>query len=318
MSAAITATAPRFGIATLMSGFDPKPFLAPPDEQGNPTAEEAAAAEAARIASEKEAADKAVADKAAADKAAAEKAEADRIEAEKNMTDAEKEKNKLLREVMEKKNKLKETEAERDAAKAEAEKFKGLDLDKIKALLEAEKTREEKELEAKGDFDRLKARIAEEREAEKAAWETERQALQTRINELSGNIDTLTIGNDFGTSKFIQDDLVIPATKARILYGSHFELKDGKNIAYDKPKGSSNRTPLVDAAGEPLSFDAALRKIVEADPDRDSLLRSKVTPGANSKSNSNGNSAEKKNDGSELKGASRILAALNKESNNGK
>lgn len=311
-----TSVAPRFGIATLMSGRGPKPFLAPENEGGNGGDEAAAAAAAAaqKLADEKAASDAAAA-KAVADKAAADKAEAERLEAEKNMTDAEREKQKLLREVMDKKSKLKDAEEAAAAARAEADKFKGLDLDKIKSLLEAEKERETKELEAKGEFDRLKARIAEEREAEKKAWAEEKAALEGRVTTLLGSIDNLTIGSDFGNSAFIRDDLILSPTKTRVLYGSHFEVKDGKRVAYDKPAGSANRTPLVDAAGEPLAFDAALRKIVEADPDKDAILKSKVVPGASSKNNNGTRSsqeiADKKEGG--LYGASRILAGLNSE-----
>ena len=283
MSAVINATLPRMGIASLMSGFGPKPFLAPEDGTGG-GAQTGGDDAAAKAAADKAAADAAAA-KAAEDKAAADKAEADRLEAEKNMSEADREKQKLLREVMEKKGKLKETEEALAAARAEADKFKGVDLDKVRALLDAEKQREEKELEAKGEFDRLKARIAEERETERKAFLEKEKALEAQIKVLSGTVDNLTIGNDFATSTFIKEDLVLTPTKARALYGSYFEVKDGKRIPYDKPAGSAGRTPLVDAAGEPLAFDAAMRKIIETDPDRDTLLKAKVTPGASSKSN---------------------------------
>lgn len=313
MSTAMNAVLPRMGIATLMSGFGPKAVLAPPDEQGHEDPAAKAAAEAA--AAEKAAADKAAAAADAAAKLAAEKAEADRKaqeEAEKNMSEAEKEKQKLLREVMDKKGKLKETEELLAAARAEADKFKGLDLERVKGLLEAEKVREEKDLEAKGEFDRLKARIAEEREAERKAWDDERKTLQAANQKLAGDVDNLTIGNDFATSTFIKDDLVLTPTKARALYGSYFEVKDGKRVPYDKPAGSANRTPLVDAAGEPLAFDVALRKIIDADPDKDTLLKAKVTPGAASK-HTPGSKSQAENDAKagNLYGASRILAGLN-------
>ncbi|WLR90993.1 DUF6651 domain-containing protein [Shinella zoogloeoides] len=309
MSAAMNATLPRMGIATLMSGFGPKPFLAPPDEIGG---DPDAAAKAA--AAEKAVADAAAA-KAAEEKAAADKTEAERKaaeEAEKNMSEADREKQKLLREVMEKKGKLKETEEALAAARAEADKFKGIDLDKVKSLVEAEKLREEKELEAKGEFDRLKARIAEEREAERKAWLEEKKALENQVKTLAGSVDNLTIGNDFATSTFIKDDLVLTPTKARALYGSYFEVKDGKRIPYDKPAGAAGRTPLIDAAGEPLAFDAAMRKIIDADPDKDTLLKAKVTPGAASKNVPGTKSQQETNQSKgSLYGASRILAGLN-------
>lgn len=299
------------GIATLMSGFGPKPTLAPPNEDGSATAEEIAAA-AASAAAQKAAEEKAAADKAAADKVAADKAEAERKEAEAKMTDDEREKQKLLREVMEKKGKLKDTEDALGKATAELEKYKGLDLDKVRALLEAETKREEEDLERKGEYDRLKARIAAEREEERKTHAADKAALEKRIKELSGTIDNLTVGQSFNVSSFISEDLVLTPTKARALYGSHFEMVDGKTVAYDKPAGSANRTMYVGADGEPLPFDAALRKIVDLDPEKDTLLKAKITPGAGSKTLSGSKSQQdnKSKEGS-LYGASRILAGLN-------
>jgi hypothetical protein len=40
----------------------------------------------------------------------------------------------------------------------------------------------------------------------------------------------------------------------------------------------------VDASGTPLSFDEAFKKIIEADPEKDFLLKSKVKVGAGSAS----------------------------------
>ena len=55
-------------------------------------------------------------------------------------------------------------------------------------------------------------------------------------------------------------------------------------VGYDKPRGSAGRAQLVDQLGNPVAFEDAMRKIIEADPDKDSLLRSKVKQGANSQS----------------------------------
>ncbi len=59
-------------------------------------------------------------------------------------------------------------------------------------------------------------------------------------------------------------------------------------VGYDKPRGAQNRTALVDQYGNAIAFDHAMRKIVEADPEKDHLLRSKVKPGAGSSSSKQG------------------------------
>lgn len=307
-----TFTAPRGGIATIMSGIGPQIMLAPENGSGsggggdeNAAAAAAAAAEATRAA-EKAAADQAAADKAAADKAAADKAAADKAAAdEKNLSDNEKQ---LLTEVMDKKAKLKAEKEAREAAEAALKKFEGIDLDKVSALLAAEKKREEQELEAKGEFDRLKAMIAEERTVEQTTWATERASLEAKIQELNGTVDKLTVGQSFSSSTFIAENLVLTPTKARQLYGAHFEMVDGKTVAYNKPAGAADRTILVGADAEPLSFDAALKKIVDMDPEKDTLLKVRMGQGANSKNQHVPPSQQVADQG--LTGAARIAAAL--------
>ncbi|UUZ75518.1 hypothetical protein LP414_27770 [Polaromonas sp. P1(28)-13] len=58
-------------------------------------------------------------------------------------------------------------------------------------------------------------------------------------------------------------------------------------VGYDKPRGAANRTALIDQHGSNVDFDVSLRKIVEADPDKDHMLKSKVKAGAGSSSKPN-------------------------------
>lgn len=197
-------------------------------------------------------------------------------------TDAEA---KLLKELM----KRKESEK---AAKAELENLKaslnGLDLEEARQLLAAKKEAEEKALEAKGDYERVKQRMAEEHQKEV-------DALKAQIAELAGaktaseqRIADLTVGTQFSQSQFIQEELVLPPTKARALYGQYFEIEDGQVVGYDQPRGATNRTALVNAYGQPLPFDEAMRKIIEADPEKDHLIRAKAKQGAGSNSTPKG------------------------------
>lgn len=74
----------------------------------------------------------------------------------------------------------------------------------------------------------------------------------------------------------------MPVSKVRALYGTHFEFNDGQIVAYDKPAGAAERTMLVDGKGDPLSFEESIKKIIDADADRDQLIKSKTKPGAGS------------------------------------
>lgn len=219
-------------------------------------------------------------------KAAAAKAEADRVAAEKakagGVSDAEA---KLLKENMQKKEALRLATEELNKAQAVLAQITELGgLDTIKSLVGEKKTAEQKQLEAKGEWDRLKTMMAEEHTKSITALKTASETTAAELSKALAQIDELTIGTSFGSSKYIQEDLTLTPSKARIVYGAHFELKDGKVVGFDKPKGSSERTVLIDGFGNPLPFEAALAKIVDADPEGDHVKRAKGKPGAGSES----------------------------------
>lgn len=247
------------------------------------------------------------------------KAKADALAAEReksNITDREAD---LLKEVMAKKETARAAQAAADAAEAKAKEladrlaaFDGIDLDEVKGLLKEKQERELSDLEKRGEFERVKAQMAEAHqrdvEAAKAAYEPKVAELTEALNKREQVITELTIGRSFSESTFIRDSLALPVTKTRVLYGAHFELQDGKIVGYDKPAGATDRTPLVDANGNFLDFDKAMEKIVEGDPDRDNLLKSKIRGGSGSHNDPN-ITAEDKNK-KPLTGRERILAAV--------
>jgi hypothetical protein len=189
----------------------------------------------------------------------------------------------LLREVMDKKNKLKETATELDAAKAALKAFEGIDPVKVRELLQKEVDAAKAAAEAKGDFERVKAMIVEEHGKEKQTLAQQLADLTKQLQAKDSIIDGLTVGNDFASSNFILKETTLSPAKARKLYGDHFEVKDGRTVAFDKPAGSKDRTELTGADGKPLKFDEAFKRIIDADPDKDSLLRATVNAGAGSK-----------------------------------
>lgn len=293
-------------------GYQPAPamnyFGAPqiafdkPDDQGTDDAAKAAAAAAA--AAEAEAAAQAAAEAEAARVAADAAKDADELAAEKAS---------LLKEVMKKKEALKEKDDALAAAQAELAKFKGIDPVKYAELMKAQTAAEEAQALAAGDFDRVRQMMADQHAAEIAEKNAEIERLRNESAGAAKVIDGLTIGNDFAGSKYIAENLTLSPTKARVLYGSHFETKDGKTVAYDKPAGSPNRTLLVNSAGEPLPFDAAFEKIIAADPDKDSVLKAKLNPGSASKTTGAEKKQEKQGSDDGLYGRSRIAAHFFKD-----
>lgn len=256
----------------------------------------------------------AAAAKAAADKAAAEKAAADAAKAgeggdgdEGGKGKPSDEAAKLLKEVMEKKARIKELQEAQAASVAKLKEFEGIDPVEVKKLLAERKTAEQRKLEEAGQWDALKKQMNDAHQTELTAKEQAIAAERAAKEAAQNKIAELTVGNSFGTSAFIRDEMALTVSKARIVYGSHFEFDGERVVGYDKPAGAKDRVQLVDGKGDPLPFEQALKKLVEADPDRDQLLKSKKQPGAGSRTDDKGKAADRT---TELSARDKIAAGL--------
>ena len=221
---------------------------------------------------------------------------------------------KLLKDLMAQKTRAKTLETELMDAKKRLADFEGVDPAKARKLLADEEEAARKAAEARGEYDRLLAQMGERHQTEQAALSARLGDSQTLVATLQKDIAELTVGSAFAGSAFVTSDLTLTANKARVIYGAHFEYKDGKVVGYDKPAGASDRTLLVSSTGEALSFDEALRALVDKDPDRDRLLRGKAKPGAGSSTVTKGAKAATeladKSASSKLSPAAKISAGL--------
>lgn len=282
----------------------------------NPTLRRGVGAEATeeeKIAAQKVIDDEAAAQKATDDAAAAQKVidDAAAAEAAKGKGGPSDEEAKLLKEVMQKKEKLKTQETELTDLKSKLKAFDGIDLEQVSKLVKNAAEVETKKLEDKGAWDKLKTQMVEQQETEKNGLKTTIEELTGKLNGSNETINKLTVGHAFDASKYIGEKLTLTPGKARIIYGLNFDVEDGVVIAFDKPKGASGRTPLVDSSGNGLGFEAAIQKIVDSDPDRDHMVKSQIKPGADSKTN---NDKVNKKD-VPLTGMDRIAAALDNAKN---
>lgn len=215
----------------------------------------------------------------------------------------------LLKESMARKAAIRERDETIKELKQQMKAWDGLDPDQVRSLLNSVKEAETRKLEEKGEYEAIRKQMAEAHKAEVQRLQDEMKALKEGLGSKESLIDELTVGNAFGQSRFIAEKLTLPVSKARALYASYFERNEsGQIVGYDKPKGTSGRAPLVDAGGEPLSFDQAFAKIIDNDPDKDSLVKSAVKAGAGSTTDSR---AQVKPPAPEIKsGSERIAAAL--------
>mgnify|MGYP003650918999 CR=1 FL=1 len=263
--------------------------------------------------------------KAAAEEAARKKAEEEAAEEaarkakEDDDDDDDKSKDKpsdkeaeLLKDMMKWKQKAKENEEAAAAIRKEADEklkvFEGIDPAAARDALKAAKDAERKSLESKGQYDRVLEQVNKDHADELAKVAAAVKERDDALAARDKTINELTVGNNFGNSKFINEKLVLSPAKAKQLYDAHFDVEDGKVVGYDKPRGSAERTPLVGTGGKPLEFEAAIEKIVSADPDFERIKKSTLKPGAESDTDAKGKPKIEK--GEELSGVERIRAAL--------
>ena len=209
---------------------------------------------------------------------------------------------------MEKKEKLRKAQGELDTLRAKINEYGGIDPEEVRALVKREQEAKQKEAEARGDFEQVKKMMAEEHQHEVEKLNNTIAELKQKLDQNAATIDDMTLGANFANSKYINENLILTPAKARALYGSYFDLKDGRVIAYDKPAGAADRAPLIDGSGDPYDFDTAFQKIIEADPDRDTLVRSKIKEGARSRTDNL--KSQNRTNGQKLFGKSRIFAGL--------
>ena len=183
---------------------------------------------------------------------------------------------------MQKKDLLTKSSADLATAQEALKAFEGIDPVAVRKLLTEQKDNETKAMEAAGEWKTLKERMSQEHTTATATLKAENQTLKDALGLKETTINDLSIGSRFSASNFIADELVLTPAKARIVYGEHFDLVDGKVVGFDKPRGAANRTPLIDQHGNNVDFEAALRKVVELDPDKDHMIKSKVKTGAGS------------------------------------
>lgn len=238
------------------------------------------------------------------------------------LTDTER---KLLAESMSRKEKINSLKGENSqlqeeltAQRDQLAKILGVigedaDLDQLKGLLDQQKEAETKAMEDRGEYERILEQVRGQNETERADLQRQIDALNVENVKLTSTIEELTVGRSFSESEFIRTRSTLPPSIARKEFAGHFERKSGVLVAYDKPTGADNRTPLVDGEGNYKPFDEAIEYLYQSHPDAKSLLKAAAKPGASSKTDdvpASGINNGGVSDGKPHTGLSRIEAGL--------
>lgn len=216
---------------------------------------------------------------------------------------------KLLKEVMKRKAKEQEQIAEIALLKDKITLFGDINIEEVKAMLATKKDADVKRLEDQGAWDSLKIQMKDEQSKIVKQRDDLILDLQSKLGLQNAVIDKLTLGSAFENSKFIESELALPSSKAKIIYGDYFEIKDDHIVAYNKSSEHADRSMLINADGDALAFEEAIKKIIDSDPDRDMLIKSKSKSGSNSITTNMTVEPSKPI----LMGLDKILSALNAE-----
>ena len=153
----------------------------------------------------------------------------------------------------------------KEAAEAKLKAFDGIDdaAAAIKALATVKNLDDKKLIDA-GEAERVKAEAIKVYEEKLNASESEKAKIREQFhNEL--------IGGSFARSKVVSDKLAIPADMAQAFFGRYFGIsEEGKIFAKD---ANGNEIYSRTHAGEKAGFDEALEALIDAYPNKDSILK---------------------------------------------
>ena len=156
---------------------------------------------------------------------------------------------------------------------AQAKAFEGLDPVKVKEALNIVQNLDAKKLVDAGEVDKVKAEITE---ALKQTYEPQLQQLTQERDSVQQQLHGELIGGGFSRSKFIQDNIAVPADMIQATFGKNFQIENGKVVAVgaDGQKIYSRTRP-----GEVADFDEALEALVGGYQYKDSILKGNQSGG---------------------------------------
>lgn len=168
----------------------------------------------------------------------------------------------------------------KEAAEARLKAFDGIeDAEAAKKALATVKNLDDKKLVDAGEVEKLKAEVIKTYDEKLAAATAEADKIRSQFhNEL--------IGGSFARSKVIADKLAIPSDVAQAFFGRHFAIsEDGKVVAKD---AAGNDIFSRTRPGEKADFDEALEALIDAYPNKDSILKGSQSSGGGTQATGGG------------------------------
>lgn len=158
----------------------------------------------------------------------------------------------------------------KEEAEAKLKGFEGLDAEAARKALETVSNLDSKKLIDAGAVEQVKAEAKAAFDAQLAAVKAQFEPIIAERDTLNAKLIDQTVGNAFGSSKFITDKLAVPAQMVKATFGNHFKVEGDALVGYDS---SGNKIFSRERPGDVATFDEALHHLVEASPFRDSILK---------------------------------------------
>ena len=127
-----------------------------------------------------------------------------------------------------------EAKTNREAKQKMADKLKaldGVDPDKYQEAISALEKIDQKKLMDSGEVDKLRKEIEE---SWREKYDTDVGEAQKKLQELQSQYNGEKLASAFSGSKFIKDNLAVPADMAKATFGDRFKIENGKMVAYDQ------------------------------------------------------------------------------------
>lgn len=205
-------------------------------------------------------------------------------------------------------------------AEAALKQFEGLDLETVKANLDAVEKLKQVDMAKAGEIDKLKAEfqmLADKRLTETTqSYENKLKAISEKAQALESRLTKNTIRNHFLNSAFIKENVAVPPDMIEAAFGNRFKVtEDDKVIALGE-----DGSPMLSEKKltEVADFEEALELMIKKYPHKDAILKNKQNPGGGMNSGGRGIAntpegqklADKNTSPAERLNAARKLAAM--------
>lgn len=157
-----------------------------------------------------------------------------------------------------------------EAAEAKLEAFKDIDPVVARKAIDTVGKLDAKKLLDAGEVDKLKDQI-------KAEFTNQLGEKDKALGTLQTRIDGMLVDGVFANSQFVRDSIAVPPDMFQATFRDRFKIEDGKVTAYDK---AGNRLMSKSRVGEYAEPDEALQLLVDAHPQKETILKADLGSGS--------------------------------------